>query len=95
MVVAPTVALIGLGDDPGGAPFVLTAVGLALTVAAPLLVSNRLSEPNYDVMLAWDPDRMPAGWEATRGRYFALNWIRAVAVWTAFGLFLAALVESL
>jgi hypothetical protein len=88
MVVAPTVALIGLGDDPGGAPF-------ALTVAGPLLVSYRLSEPNYDVMLAWDPDRMPAGWEATRGRYFALNWIRAVAVWTAFGLFLAALVESL
>lgn len=29
---------------------------------------------------------------ATRRRYFALNWIRAAATWTAFGLFLAALV---
>jgi hypothetical protein len=27
----------------------------------------------YDVMLAWDPDAPPADWEATRGRYFAIN----------------------
>ena len=64
-------------------------IGLALTIDS----SNRLSEPNYDVMLSWDPDAMPTGWQATRWRYFALNWIRAVATWTAFGLFLAALVQ--
>jgi hypothetical protein len=92
LLLAPIVALIALGDDPGSAPFVLTAIGLVLTIAGPLLVSNRLAEPNYDVMLAWDPDAMPAGWEATRRRYFALDWIRAAATWTAFALFLAALV---
>jgi hypothetical protein len=95
MVVAPIVALVSLGDDPSAIPFVLTAIGLALTVAGPLLVSNRLAEPNYDVMLAWDPEAMPAGWEAGRGRYFTLNWIRALATWGAFGLFLAALVVEL
>jgi hypothetical protein len=74
---------------------VLTAIGLAFTVAGPLLISNRLSEPNYDVMLGWNPDAMPQGWEARRRRYFALDWIRAVATWTAFGLFLAALIVQL
>jgi hypothetical protein len=92
LLLAPIAALIALGDDPGSAPFVLTAIGLVLTIAGPLLVSNRLAEPNYDVMLAWDPDAMPAGWEATRRRYFTLDWIRAAATWTAFALFLVALV---
>ena len=54
-------------------------------------MSNRLAEPNYDVMLAWDPNAMPADWEAGRRRYFTLDWIRAAATWTAFALFLAAL----
>jgi hypothetical protein len=36
---------------------------------------------------------MPSDWQATRRRYFALNWVRAAATWAAFGLFLAALVE--
>jgi hypothetical protein len=92
MVVAPVAALIALGDDPGGTPFILTAVGLALTIAGPLLVSNRLAEPHYDAMLAWDPDAVPPGWEAGRRRYFALNWIRFAATLAAFGLFLAALI---
>jgi hypothetical protein len=91
MVIAPAVALFVL--DSGETAFVLTATGLALTVAGPLLVSNRLSEPNYDVMLAWNPSAMPDGWEAIRHRYFTLDWIRAAATWSAFGLFLAALVE--
>jgi hypothetical protein len=94
MVIAPIVALVAM-DDASGAPFALTAIGLGLTVAGPLLVSNRLSEPNYDVMLAWNPDVMPQDWESRRRRYFALDWIRAVATWAAFGLFLAALVELL
>lgn len=92
MVVSPIVALVALGDDPGGTPFVLTAIGLALTIAGPLLVSNRLAEPNYDVILAWDPEELPADWDAGRRRYFALNWIRFLATLAAFGLFLAALV---
>jgi len=46
MVLAPAVALVALGDQASEAPFVLAAVGLALTVAGPLLVSNRLAAPN-------------------------------------------------
>jgi hypothetical protein len=92
LLVAPVAALIAMGDDPGSAPFVLTAVGLVLTIAGPLVVSNRLAEPNYEVMLAWDPEAMPVGWEATRRRYFAFDWVRAAATWTAFALFLVALV---
>lgn len=64
--------------------FVLRAVGLLLTFGGGLLVSNRLAEPNYDRMLAWDPDHMPQGWVATR-HYLTRNWIRATATWTAFG----------
>jgi hypothetical protein len=92
MIVSPIVALVALGGDPTGTPFVLTVIGLALTVAGPLLVSNRLAEPNYDVMLAWDPEAMPAGWEAIRRRYFALDWVRFGATLAAFALFLAALI---
>ena len=58
-------------------------------------MSNRVAEPNYDVMLAWDPDAMPADWEAGRRRYFALNRVRAVATWGAFATFLAALAVEL
>jgi hypothetical protein len=92
LLLAPIAALIALGDDLGSAAFVLTAIGLVLTIAGPLLVSNRLAEPNYDVMLAWDPAAMPPDWRAIRHRYFALNWIRAAATWTAFALFLVSLV---
>ena len=89
LVVAPVVALFGLWGE-GGAPFVLTAVGLALTVIGPLLTSRLLSEPTYDVILGWDPDAVPADWQAVRRRYFTLNWVRAVFTWVAFALFLAA-----
>ncbi len=41
---------------------------------------------------AWDPEAVPADWEATRRRYFTLNWVRAAMTWTAFALSLAALV---
>jgi hypothetical protein len=46
-----------------------------------------------DVMLAWDPEAMPADWEAGRPRYLVLNWIQAAATWTAVALFLVALVS--
>jgi len=90
LVVAPVLALVGLRDDPTGAPFVLTALGLVLTITGPLLVSRLLSEPNYDVILGWDPEHLPADWEAARDRWIALNWIRAAITWVAFALFLAA-----
>lgn len=92
LVLAPVAALISL--PTGTTEFVLTALGLAACVAGPLLVSSLLAEPNYDVMLAWDPDAVPANWQATRRRYFRLNWIRAAATWTAFALFVAAAYTS-
>lgn len=95
MVVGPIVALVALVDDPSATPFVLTAIGFSLTVAGPLLVSSRLAEPDYDVMLGWDPKAMPAGWEAGRRRHFTLNWVRALATWGAFGVFLTALIVEL
>ena len=90
LIIAPVIALIGLRDDLTGAPFVLTAAGLLLTVIGPLLISNRLAEPNYDVILGWDPTALPADWQVARHRYFTLNWVRAAFTWTAFALFLAA-----
>jgi hypothetical protein len=92
MVIAPAIALVAL--DTGSTSFLLTAIGLVLTILGPLLVSNRKAEPNYDVMLAWDAAAMPAGWRETRTYYFKLNWVRAFATWAAFGLFLAALVDA-
>ena len=93
MAVAPIVALVTLWDDRGSTAFVLTAIGLGFVIVGVYVVSNVWKEPHYDVMLAWDPEAMPADWEAGRRRYFALNWIQLVATWTAFGLFLAALVS--
>jgi predicted membrane channel-forming protein YqfA (hemolysin III family) len=93
MGVGPIVALIALWDDRSGAPFVLTAIGLALVLAGVYIVANVWKEPHYDAMLAWDPDAMPADWEAGRRRYFTINWINAVSTWAAFILFLAALLS--
>jgi hypothetical protein len=93
MAIAPIVALMTLWDDPSSASFVLTAIGLAIVIVGVYIVSNVCKEPHYDVMLAWDPEAMPANWDAGRRRYFALNWIQLAATWTAFGLFLAALVS--
>ena len=92
MAIAPIVALVALWGDWSSAPFVLTVIGLAIVILGVYVVSNVWKEPHYDVMLAWDPEAMPAGWEAGRRRYFALNWIQLAATWTVFGLFLAALI---
>ena len=88
LVLAPIGALLALRS--GTTAYTLTALGLAACVAGPLLASRLLAEPNYDVMLAWDPDAVPADWQATRRYYFRLNWLRAVATWAAFALFAAA-----
>jgi hypothetical protein len=90
LVVAPVVALVGLRDETGGTPFVLTALGLVLTVTGPLLVSRFAVEPNYDVILSWDPAAMPADWRDVQRRWLTLNWVRGALTWTAFALFLAA-----
>ena len=90
LLVAPIVALVGLGHEPTQAPFVLTAVGFVATVAGPLLTSRFLAEPNYEVILGWNPEAVPADWRTVRARYFRLNWIRGVLTWVAFALFVTA-----
>ncbi len=94
MGIAPAVALVRLRDDPSSAPFVLTAIGLTIVIVGVYIVSNVWKEPLYDVMLAWDPEAMPAGWRAGRRRYFVINWIQAAATWTVFALFLVALIAA-
>lgn len=90
LLASPVVALVGLWPGAGSAPFVLTLVGLAATITGPLVMSARLAEPNYEVILSWDPDAVPADWVVARARYFRLNWARAALTWTALGLFAAA-----
>jgi hypothetical protein len=92
MAIAPIVALVALWGD-WDAPFVLTAIGLAIVIVGVYVVSNVWKEPHYDVILSWDPDAMPADWEAGRRRYYTINWIQAGATLTVFGLFIAALVS--
>ncbi|HWM57614.1 MAG TPA: hypothetical protein VNO83_07260 [Pseudonocardia sp.] len=90
LLIAPIIALVGLGHEPTQAPFVLTAAGFAATVAGPLLTSRFLAEPNYEVILGWNPEAVPADWRTVRARYFRLNWIRGVLTWVAFALFVTA-----
>ena len=91
MFLLPMVALVLLWDDRGSTSFVLTAIGLAIVVVGVIILSNAVKTPHYRVMLAWDPAAMPAGWEAGRGTYFAINWIQMAVTWSAFALFIAAL----
>jgi hypothetical protein len=39
------------------------------------------------VILAGDPEALPADWEAGRQRYFTINWIQLATTWAAFVLF--------
>lgn len=91
MFLGPVVALALLWDDRGSTSFVLTAIGLGIVLVGVIVISNAWKTPHYKVMLAWDPDAMPAGWEAGRDTYFTINWIQLGATWSAFGLFIAAL----
>jgi len=93
MTIAPIIALVLLWDDPGSTAFVLTAIGLGVVVVGILIVSNVWKEPHYKVILAWDPEAMPADWDAGRTTYFTINWIQLVATWTSFALFLVALIS--
>jgi hypothetical protein len=49
--------------------------------------------PTYNVILAGDPEAPPADWQATRQRYFRINWIQLATTWAAFALFLVALIS--
>jgi len=93
MTIGPIVALVLLGDDPGSTSFVLTAIGLVIVIVGVDVVSNVWKTPTYNVILAWDPDALPADWEAGRRRYFTINWIQLAVTWSAFALFLVALIS--
>ena len=91
MTIGPVVALVLLWDDPGSTSFVLTAIGLGIVIVGVLIVSNMWKTPTYKLILAWDPEAMPADWEAGRRRYFTINLIQLAVTWAAFALFLVAL----
>ncbi len=93
MAFGPIVALVLLWDDPGSTSFILTAIGLGIVLVGIWLVSNAWKTPTYNLILAWDPEALPADWEAGRRRYFAINWIQMVVTWAAFVLFLVALIS--
>ena len=92
MTIGPIVALVLLSEDPGSTSFVLTAIGLGIVIGGVLIVSNVWKTPTYDSILAWDPEALPADWEAGRRRYFTINWIQLAVTWAAFALFLVALI---
>jgi hypothetical protein len=91
MTIGPVVALVLLRDDPGSTSFVLTAIGLGIVIGGVLVISNVWKTPTYNVILAWDPEAMPADWDAGRRRYFTINWLQLAVTWAAFALFLVAL----
>jgi hypothetical protein len=70
MTIGPVVALVLLWDDPGSTSFVLTAIGLGIVIVGVLIVSNVWKTPTYKLILAWDPEAMPADWEAGRRPLF-------------------------
>ncbi len=92
-VLLPIVAIVMLRDDPGSTSFILTAIGLGIMLVGIWLVSNVWKTPTYKVILSWDVDAIPADWEATRSRYFAINWIQCATTWAAFTLFMVALIS--
>ncbi len=92
MFLLPIAALVLLWDDRGSTPFVLTAIGAGIVLVGVIVLSNAVKTPHYAVMLAWDPEAMPPGWEAGRQKYFTINWIQMATTWSAFALFIVALV---
>ena len=92
MFLGPVVALVLLWDERGSTAFVLTAIGFCIVLVGVIVVSNVWKTPHYKVMLAWDPEAMPPDWEAGRQKYFTINWIQLVTTWSAFALFIAALI---
>ena len=92
MFLLPIVALVLLWDARGSPSFVLTAIGLGIVFVGVIVLSNAVKTPHYKVILAWNPEAMPPNWEAGRGKYFAINWIQMATTWSAFALFIGALI---
>jgi len=92
MFLLPILALVLLRDDIGTTSFVLTTIGLVIVFVGVIVVSNAWKTPTYKVILSWDPAAVPANWEAVRQRYFTINWLQLATTWSAFILFLAALI---
>ena len=80
--ISPSVAVEELLTNAGGS---------ATTVRS--LRSWLWKTPTYKLILSWNPDALPADWEAGRRRYFTINWIQMAVTWTAFALFLVALIS--
>ena len=95
MTLGPAAALVLLADDPGSTSFILTAIALAIVIGGVLVVSNVWKTPTYNLILGWDPEALPADWEAGRQRYFLINWIQLAVTWVVFALLLVALVSLL
>ena len=91
--IASILALVLLFDDPGSTSLVLTAIGLGVWIVGILIVSNVWKTPTYKLILAWNPEAMPADWEAGRQRYFTINWLQLATTWAAFAPFLVALIS--
>jgi hypothetical protein len=91
--IASIIALGLLVDDPGSTSFLLTAIALGIWAVGILVVSNLWKTPTYKRILAGDPEAMPADWQATRQRYFTINWLQLATTWAAFALFLVALIS--
>jgi len=93
MFLGPIIALVLLWDDPGSTSFVLTAIALGVVFVGIIIVSNAWKTPTYKMILAWDPEAMPANWESVRQRYFTINWLQLVTSLTAFILLLVAVIS--
>jgi hypothetical protein len=93
MTLGPAVALVLLAEDPGSTSFILTAIALVIVIVGVLVVSNAWKTPTYNVILGWDPEAMPADWEAGRQRYFLINWLQLATTWVVFILLLVALIS--
>jgi hypothetical protein len=93
MLVGPAVVLVLLRDDPGSTSFVLTAISVVVVLVGIEVLSNVWKTPTYNKILAWDPDELPADWEATRRTYFTINAIQLVVTWSVLALLLVALIE--
>ena len=93
MTLGPAAALVLLADDPGSTSFILTAIALAIVIGGVLVASNVWKTPTYNLILSWDPEALPADWEAGRQRYFLINWIQLAVTWVVFALLLIALIS--
>ena len=93
MTIGPVVALVLLWDDRRSTSFLLTAIGLGVVIVGVDIVSSAWKTPTYNLILSWDPEAVPADWEAGRQRYVTINVIQLAVTWTAFALFLVALVS--